>query len=290
MTYACCKICPRECGTDRTTETGFCGCGATAVVAKVMLHQWEEPCISGTAGSGAIFFAGCNLRCGYCQNKTVSCTSGGEICDAPGLAVIMSDLEAQGAHNINLVTSAHFLPTVADALVIYKKRGSLPVVYNTSGYEKAFAIKRLDGLVDVWLPDLKYFDDDLAVKYSSASGYNAIAVLAIDEMVRQQPSVVLENGLIKRGVIIRHLVLPGHKRDSALILRQIAERWGSKVKVSLMRQYTPEFAEGGAPSRRVTGYEYNYLLGLCEKLGLDGYFQSAESAVSTYTPDFGKIR
>lgn len=281
-----CNLCPRKCNADRSRTVGFCGCGKDVTVAKAMLHMWEEPCISGTRGSGAVFFSGCNLRCSYCQNRDISRAPVGEKVDAMSLAAIMHRLEKQGAHNINLVTAAHFLPTILDAIELYKKSGGLPVIYNTSAYETAEAVDRLSGLVDVFLPDLKYHDSTLSEKYSSAPDYNEIAVTAIDRMVSVKGEVITENGLIKGGVIIRHLVLPAHKKDSERVLRQIAQRWGGKVKISLMRQYTPEFASGGAPTRRVTSYEYNSLLALCKELKLDGYFQSAESATVRYTPDF----
>lgn len=285
--YRACNICPRGCGVDRSVSAGYCGCGDRAAVAKVMLHMWEEPCISGTRGSGAIFFSGCNLRCSYCQNKSISRSGGGELHDGQSLAGIMHGLEAAGAHNINLITAAHFLPTAADGISIYKKAGGgLPVVYNTSAYERAETIDALAGLVDVFLPDLKYYDGALSEKYSSAPDYNAVAAAAIDRMVDAAGETAMQDGLIRRGVIIRHLVLPSHISDSEKVLRQIADRWGGRVAVSLMRQYTPEFASGGAPDRRVTSYEYNKLLALCRKLNLPGYFQSADSASTGYTPEF----
>ena len=247
--------------------------------------MWEEPCVSGSRGSGAIFFSGCALRCSYCQNAAISRRADGEEYDAAGLAELMCGLEDGGAHNINLITAAHFLPSVADALAIFKRKSRLPVVYNTSAYEKAEELRRLDGLVDVYLPDLKYYDGALADRYSKAADYNAVATAAIDEMVRQQPRTVTDGGLIKKGVIVRHLLLPSHASDSARVLEQIAERWGGCVLLSLMRQFTPEFAPEEL-RRRVTSYEYGSLVRLAEKLGLDGYVQDGDSACGKYTPVF----
>lgn len=291
ISYKNCKICPRECGADRTTSTGFCGGRDKALVAKIMRHLYEEPCISGTRGSGGVFFSGCNLRCNYCQNRDISFSLTGEELTAEELAIKFLELQGMGVHNVNLVTATPYLPTVIPALRKAKESGlKIPVVYNSGGYEKRETVAALASLVDVWLPDFKYFDGSLAAKYSRAPDYPERAIPAIDEMVKACGEVVIEDGLIKRGVIIRHLVLPSHRDDSEKVLQTISERWGNAL-VSLMRQYTPEFA---APEcdlkRRVTTFEYRSLLRLAENLGLRGYFQDAESASAAFTPDFRNSR
>lgn len=288
ITYYNCRICPRECGVDRRESRGYCGGGAGALVAKIMRHCYEEPCISGTNGSGGVFFSGCNLRCNYCQNRDISFSRVGEELAADGLCVKFLELQGMGVHNINLVTATPYLPTVIPALKKAREAGlKIPVVYNSGGYEKTETVAALGSLVDVWLPDFKYYSHDLANKYSKAPDYPDVAISAIDEMVKRSPVPITESGLIKRGVIIRHLVLPGHRDDSARVLNTVAERWGGRVLISLMRQYTPDFAaEDCDLKRRVTTYEYNELLKLAEELGLNGYFQDADSASPEYTPDF----
>lgn len=289
LSYENCRLCPRECGIDRRTSRGYCGGGTQAAISKTMLHRWEEPPVSGTRGSGAVFFSGCNLRCNYCQNRDISFSVKGRLSDSDTLAAQMLGLQESGAHNINLVTATPYLPTVVAALTTVKKSLAVPVVYNTGGYEKAEAVGSLDGLVDVWLPDFKYFDDGLAAKYSSAPDYVGVAVKAIDQMVAQTGAPVIENGLIKRGVIVRHLVLPNHRDDSANVVREIARRWGGDVLLSLMRQYTPDFAaEDCDLKRRVTSFEYNSVLDVACECGLKGYAQDAESAQAAFTPDFGE--
>lgn len=290
LSYEHCELCPRRCGVNRAEKTGYCGGGTKAVVAKTMLHMWEEPCISGTRGSGAVFFSGCNLRCSYCQNRDVSRAVVGELMDAERLAGEFRNLVGLGAHNINLVTATPYLPTVVAALKDFKKTNPfVPIVYNTGGYELPEAIGALGGLVDVYLPDFKYSDCNLAAKYSAATDYPSVAVRAIDAMVSQAGEIVIENGLIVRGVIIRHLVLPGHRADSIAVLRTIAKRWGNKVKVSVMRQFTPDFASADCDlRRRVTSFEYSEVLREAEALGLDGYFQDPDSASAAFTPDFAE--
>lgn len=281
-------MCPRRCGADRRTGAGYCGCGDGAAVAKTMLHIWEEPPVSGTRGSGAVFFSGCNLRCIYCQNRDISFSVAGRRMSRGELADAFLSLRDAGAHNINLVTAAPYLPDAEGALGIARRRGlDLPVVYNTGGYELPEAVEALSPYVDVWLPDFKYASAALAAKYSSAPDYPAVAEEAIDRMVRLTGPPVIENGLIRRGVIVRHLVLPGCRADSMRVVRRIAEKWGGDVKLSLMRQYTPDFAPPGCGlNRRVTTFEYNSVLEEALRLGLDGWFQDADSATKAYTPDF----
>ena len=287
LNYSNCTLCPRECGADRRTGRGYCGGGDKAVVSKIMLHRWEEPSVSGTNGSGAVFFSGCNLRCSFCQNRDISFAIKGKEYGGAELAAEFLQLQGAGAHNINIVTATPYLPTVIGALSRVKKELDIPVVYNTGGYEKAAAVRALGGLVDVWLPDFKYYDGALAAKYSAAPDYFETAAQAIDAMVGLAGAPVIEDGLVKRGVIVRHLVLPGHRDDSARVVREIAARWGDKVLISLMRQYTPDFAAADCDlKRRVTSFEYNSVLAVAEECGLKGYAQDAGSAHAAYTPDF----
>lgn len=263
-------------------------------IAGASLHMWEEPPISGKRGSGAIFFCGCSLGCVFCQNKDISRGGrdiGRDISDKELIALIYR-LAEEGAHNINFVTPTHFADTLVRILPEVRKSISIPIIYNCGGYEKVEALQRLDGLVDVYLPDFKYFSDELAGKYSAAPNYRHIAVAAIKEMYRQVGKAVFSDGLMKKGMIIRHLLLPGCRHDSAAVLRLIADTLPVEdIKISIMRQYTPEFAPTGIDSlsRRVTSFEYDFVLSEAEKYGFDGYYQDKSSATSVYTPDFCKM-
>ncbi len=289
-----CVVCPRECGVNRYNGAGYCGAGAEMRVAKTMLHKFEEPCISGgdvRRGSGAIFFSGCNLRCVYCQNGAISRASDvGEIYSSEKLAEEMLRLEASGAYNINLVTPTHYIPQIISALDIAKKRLTVPVVFNTGGYEKAETIAALDGYADIFLTDFKYGDGELAKKYSAAENYPEVAKAALSEMYRITGEVDIgDDGIMRRGIIIRHLVLPGGRRDSVKALETVASTLDtSKVLLSLMRQYTPEFAPESIKQlrRRVTAFEYDFVLDAALELGFDGFMQGRESARTIYTPDF----
>lgn len=287
--YENCRLCPRCCGAERAKQRGYCGAGTDTVVARTMLHMWEEPCISGVRGSGAIFFSGCNLRCSYCQNRDISFALSGSVMTDGELADAMLGLQDAGAHNIDLITAAPYLPAVISALEAAKRRGlSIPVIYNTGGYETEDAVRALAGYVDVWLPDYKYASPDLAAKYSHAADYPKIAHAAIKFMceLAGKPEFGAD-GTIKRGVIVRHLVLPGHRDDSVEVMRRLADIGADRLKLSLMRQYTPEFADAECDlKRRVTAFEYGAVLSEALRLGLDGYSQSAESATKAYTPDF----
>ncbi len=288
--FSHCTLCPRACGADRTRSTGACGEGEALRVAKVMLHFYEEPPISGTQGSGAVFFYGCNLKCGYCQNASISRGAGREgVTDADGLAATMLALQARGAHNINLVTAAHFVPQVAESLQKAKPRLRIPVVYNSSGYETVEALRMLRGLVDIYLPDYKYIDAEAALRYSGAADYPRVAEAAIAEMVRQTAPWREENGLLKSGVLIRHLVLPGRSRDGETIMRHIAAHFGG-ARVSILRQYTPEFNKTGDPNldRRITSLEYRRVVEAALAAGLQGYVQDRSSASAAFTPDFSE--
>lgn len=285
-----CMLCGHRCGADRAeNETGFCSMGETAVLSKVMLHKWEEPCISGTNGSGAIFFAGCSLRCAFCQNWEISHMRKGLPVDIDRLRDIFDELADQGAHNINLVNPTHFVPFIQKAFKRYQKR--IPVVYNTHGYDSLDALHRMDGIVDVYLPDLKYTYSLPARRYSSAPNYFEVAKVAIDEMFRQVGPVQYdENGLLKKGVIIRHLVLPGCIDNSLGVLDWIAESFPKKdVLVSLMSQYVPMGRAKTMPplDRRITQEEYDAVLSYLYLLELDnGYTQDFSAATAEYIPDF----
>ena len=235
-----CYICPRRCGTERSAAVGFCGGGNDFRVAKIMIHRGEEPVISGTHGSGAVFFGGCNLRCVYCQNAPISSGGEGEVFSSARLEHAVFGLAEKGVHNIDFITAAHYAHLLAPLLEKIKPRLNIPIVYNSGGYESAETLKTLDGLIDVYLPDFKYADNALAAKYSSAPDYAQVAEKAVAEMVRQRGRPVIEDGIIKSGVIIRHLVLPGARRNGIGVMRIIAEKFPSAL-VGVMRQYTPGF-------------------------------------------------
>lgn len=289
--YESCKLCPRECGVDRSRgKIGYCLSGADMRVAKTMLHMWEEPPISGTRGSGAIFFCGCSLGCVFCQNKKISRSiDAGESVSIERLADIMLSLEASGAHNINLVTPMHYAPSVALALERVKHRLTIPVVCNTGGYDKVETLKLFSGLVDIYLPDFKYCSSELSVKYSAAPDYFEVASSAVSEMYRQVGSYAEKDGLAERGVIVRHLVLPGARADSQRALDALAGLVPvNDIRLSLMGQYTPDFygGEDKLLKRRITSFEYNSVLEHAISLGFDGFFQERGSADKKYTPDF----
>ncbi|MBR7097896.1 MAG: radical SAM protein, partial [Clostridia bacterium] len=260
--------------------------------ARAALHPWEEPCISGKGGSGTVFFTGCNLRCIYCQNREISC--GGEVgktVSASELEHIMLRLQDDGAENINLVTPTPYALQLIPVLQRVRKELRIPVVYNCGGYESVETLRALDGLIDVYLPDCKYRSSDLSATYSAASDYFAVATDALAEMLRQTGAPVIdESGMLQRGVLVRHLVLPGCRQDSIQLLTALHERFGNHAfLLSLMSQYTPEFASADAPGnlrRRVTAFEYDRVLEAVESLGFDGYLQKRSSATADYTPDF----
>lgn len=287
-----CEMCPRACAVDRESgERGFCGAGNKYTVASVGLHRWEEPCISGTRGSGAIFFSGCNLRCVFCQNREISREIHGTEYDEDRLIDAMLRLCDEGAHNINLVTPTPYSLMLAKTLERARARLSVPVVYNCGGYESESALRALDGLVDVYLPDLKYFSGDLAQRLSGASDYPETALRAVQEMYRQVGKLkVDENGIAKSGLIVRHLVLPGHRDDSKKVLDALAEALPTdEMTLSLMRQYTPGFADENAPRelhRALTSFEYDDVLEYAVSLGFDGFSQDKASVGDEFTPKF----
>ena len=282
-----CAICPRRCMARRDAQAGegFCGLPATPVVARAGLHLWEEPCVSGARGSGAVFFSGCVLRCVYCQNHAISHENFGKPVSVERLREIFWELIGQGAHNINLVSPTPFAPAIREALA---EPLPVPVVWNTGGYERVETLRSLEGRVQVWLPDLKYVDSGLSRDLSGAADYFGAASAAIEEMVRQTGDYVLEDGLLKRGVLIRHLMLPGQLENTKAVLDWVAETFRpGQVLLSLMAQYTPQPGAEGLLSRRVTGAEYRAALRYMENLGItDGYCQDAASARAEYTPDF----
>lgn len=293
-----CSDCPRACRADREVKHGFCGVSDGVYVSRAALHMWEEPPVSGIRGSGTIFFAGCNLRCVFCQNKKISRGGAGRLYSEEDLIKAMYALRDEGAHNINLVTPTHYTRVLARVLERVKSSLGIPVVWNSGGYESVESLKMLDGLVDVYLPDLKYFSPELSARYSAAPDYFEVAKRAIAEMYRQTGSAVFETEeidgasaeLIKRGVIVRHLLLPGGRKDSIRLLEELATLIPTDgVRLSLMRQFTPDFVDGEKYpelKRRITSFEYDSVLKKASELGFDGYTQGAEAASAAFTPDF----
>lgn len=284
-----CRLCPRKCGADRVENMGFCGVGRTIRLARAALHHWEEPCISGSRGSGAVFFSGCVMRCVYCQNYRISAEAAGRDISTERLSEIFLELQCQGAHNINLVNPTHYVPEIIRALDMAGDRLNIPVVYNSGGYERVETLRALSGYVDIYLPDIKYCSDELARELSSAEGYFETAMAAAEEMLRQVGRPQFDgDGLLKKGVIIRHLVLPYHYRDSAEVIKRVGERFGKDVLFSLMSQYTPFYKAKDIPrlNRRITTFEYRKALDAVYAAGLEGYMQERSSAKEEYTPDF----
>ena len=285
MDYVNCQLCPRKCGIDRTAgQVGFCRCPDIALVAKAMIHKWEEPALAGNGGSGAVFFGGCTLKCRYCQNGAISGGPVGKPADSHQLRRIFEDLIAQGAENIDLVTPTHFLPTILPALT---PKLPVPVVYNCGGYESVDTLKRLEGTVDIYLPDLKYAEARLAKALSAAPDYFPRAKSAIREMVRQTGPVQWEGDKVVRGTIIRHLILPGYVDNSLKVLDWIGETFApGEVLVSLMRQYTPMGNLPAPLDRRVTDEEYDAVLSWMYLNDLEGFTQEAEAADKGFIPEF----
>ncbi len=287
-----CELCPRGCGVDRAHgERGRCGMPMEPVAARAALHYWEEPCISGAEGSGAVFFSGCPLGCVYCQNHEIAIGEVGKCVSEERLSEIFLELQEKGANNINLVTAGHFLYSVVPALV--KARGSgltIPVVYNTSGYERPEALRLLEGLVDIWLPDMKYRSSRLAERYSHAPDYPKWAALALEEMVRQAGSPVFDGrGMMRRGVIVRHLALPGCLADTKDVLEYLWDHYGDRIYVSLMSQYTPLPHAAAYPelARRLSKEEYEEAVEYALFLGMTKvYIQEGECAEESFIPAF----
>ncbi|MBR2621151.1 MAG: radical SAM protein [Clostridia bacterium] len=288
-----CQNCPRNCMVDRESGAkGYCGVDATVRIARSALHLWEEPIISGKRGSGTIFFSGCNLRCVYCQNYEVSHNGKGRALTYRELADRMLELQRQGAHNINLVTPTHYAPAIIQALSKIRKQLYVPVIYNCGGYESVETIDALDGLVDIYMPDLKYYSSTISKDYSGAADYFKVAKAALLRMQKQVGKPVIdENGMMSRGLLVRHLVLPGCRKDSIAVLDQLAKMFTpDDFLLSLMSQYTPDFVPEDCPHdnlrRRITSLEYESVVNQMQKLGFEGYVQQRTSANAAYTPVF----
>ncbi len=294
--FKSCRLCPRECGVNRAAALGFCGCGIMARAGRAALHCWEEPCISGARGSGAVFFSGCTLGCCFCQNHSISQEGLGKELTVPQLADIFLRLQEQGAHNINLVTATQYLPPILAALDLVRHRLTIPIVYNCGGYERVETVEALKDYVDIWLPDLKYFDSSLSGQYSKAPDYFAVASRAVTQMISQTGPPILHreagvpDPIMDKGVIIRHMVLPGRKEDSIRLLKWMAEHLpGGQYYISLLSQYTPFHRNRFYPelNRRVTSYEYQKVVDAALSLGLElGFMQKKSSAREEYTPAF----
>lgn len=289
-----CTLCPRMCGANRKAgERGFCGADAQIRVGLAYLHQWEEPCLSGTRGAGTVFFCHCPLGCIYCQNHDISGTEAkpsGIYTDVSGLADTFLSLQQRGAHNIDLVTPTHYAAQLTEAIPLARERGlTIPIVYNCGGYERVETLRMLDGLIDIYLPDFKYYSSYYSERYSHASDYFDVAVDAIDEMVRQTAEPVIDSdGLMRSGTIIRHLMLPGLGSDTAHILRTIAKRWKTDVFVSLMRQFTPctDLTDYPELMHPITDEAYAEACEEMAFLGLDGWTQEAEAISESFIPHF----
>lgn len=287
-----CNVCPRNCGVDRISgKVGFCKSGVTVKVAKAYGHMWEEPCISGTKGSGTVFFSNCNLRCIFCQNHDISQSSIGKEISVERLSEIFLEQQANGYHNINLVNPTHYVPQIIAALDMAKKSGlTIPVVYNSNGYENIESIKALNGYIDVYIPDLKYFNDKYAIKYSSAPNYFNIASKVIGEMVAQVGTPVFnDDDIMIKGVIIRHLMLPGLLFDSKKVVDYIYKTFGDSVYLSLMNQYTPMFkaTEYAEINRSLNPDHYDSLIDYCVDLGYkNAFIQESGTSSTVYVPDF----
>lgn len=292
-TMSDCTLCPRRCHADRLSgQTGFCGQTARITAARAALHMWEEPCISGTKGSGTVFFSGCSLQCVFCQNHDLALGKTGVHITIERLSEIFLELQTKGAHNINLVTPSHFVPQICEALRLAKRCGlTIPIVYNTGSYECTSTLKLLEGLVDIYLPDMKYFSSELSLRYSHAADYFQTASAALAEMYRQVGPAVLDpqSRLMKRGVIIRHLLLPGQTKDSKKILRYLHQTYGNNVYISIMNQYTPLPHTAGFTelSRPVSEEEYSRVLNFALAVGIENGFRQEGGTVSeSFIPQF----
>lgn len=289
--YNQCTLCPRKCGVDRNIKAGFCGENATVRVGRAAPHYWEEPCISGEKGSGTVFFAGCSLKCVYCQNVALSRGSKGVEITSDELADLFLKLQSDGVHNINLVTAEHFAPHIKTSVETARKKGlSIPVILNSSGYVSVETIEFLKDVIDVYLVDFKYLDENMAKEFSCASDYPEIVKKAVAKMTELKPAVSYdENGMIKSGVVVRHLCLPGSTNDSKNILKYVFETYGENVVLSIMSQYTPMNACEKHPvlGRRLTEEEYDDILDFCLEIGIeDAYIQDGEAASESFIPEF----
>ncbi len=281
--YKNCTLCPRRCGVDRSVKRGFCGESDKLRAAKAYLHMWEEPCISGTRGSGTVFFTGCNLGCVYCQNGEISSGGAGYEIDVMRLGQIFLELQEKGAHNINLVTPTHFAEHIIRAVDFTRGKLNIPIVYNCGGYESVETLKRLDGYIDIYLTDFKYMSPEIARRYSAAPDYPETAKAALGEMVKQTVRCLLDNdGIMKRGVIVRHLVLPSHADDSKKIIRHLHDRYGDDIYISIMNQYTPvgDLTKYPELKERVSDREYDDIIDFAADLGVTNAFVQEGGTVS----------
>jgi putative pyruvate formate lyase activating enzyme len=287
-----CTLCPRNCHVDRLSgQKGYCRESAEPAVARAALHMWEEPCISGTKGSGTVFFSGCSLRCVYCQNHNISEELSGKIITAERLAEIFMELQEKKANNINLVTPGHYIPQIIEAVSISRNKGlNIPIVYNTGGYEKAETLKMLNGIVDIYLPDLKYMNENIAKKYSNCSDYFSYASAAIAEMTAQTGKFEFNaDGIMTKGVIVRHMMLPGFLDDSKNIIKYLHDTFGNKIYISIMNQYTPleHVAKYPEINRRVSQDEYDRLIDYALNIGVEnGFIQEGETQSESFIPEF----
>lgn len=285
-----CRLCPRNCGINRYEKVGVCGAGSKVKVSHYSLHEWEEPVISGTNGSGTVFFSHCNLKCIFCQNKKISTGGYGKEITNKRLGEIFLELQERGAHNINLVTPTHYVPQIKKVLSKLKENQlKIPVVYNTSSYENVETIKMMDGLVDIYLADFKYYDNELAMNYSNCKNYFEVAANAIDEMYRQVGSPIFENDLMKKGLIVRLLILPGHKEDAKKIIEYVYNKYKDNVFISIMNQYTPVTKSLVYPNLNwtVTDNEYCDVINYACDLGVTNAFvQEGETADESFIPEF----
>ncbi len=290
--YENCLLCPRKCGINRSTgQTGICGVSSEIKVARAALHYWEEPCISGKRGSGAVFFSGCSLHCVFCQNREISDGKEGKVISKERLSDIFMELADKGANNINLVTPGQYIPDIVWAVNDAKSRGmKLPIIYNTSGYENVTELKLLEGIVDVYLPDFKYMDSTLSARYSRAKDYPSVAKQALSEMVRQQPDVVIDDatGLIQKGVIVRQLLLPGHVNDAKAVLKYLYDTYHDHVYISMMSQFTPiALKDYPEINRTVTKREYERLVNYALEIGItNAFIQEGDVAKDSFIPAF----
>lgn len=290
--YENCLLCPRKCGINRSTgQTGICGVSSEIKVARAALHYWEEPCISGKRGSGAVFFSGCSLHCVFCQNREISDGKEGKVISKERLSDIFIELAGKGANNINLVTPGQYIPDIVWAVNDAKSRGmKLPIIYNTSGYENVTELKLLEGIVDVYLPDFKYMDSTLSARYSRAKDYPSVAKQALSEMVRQQPDVVIDDakGLIQKGVIVRQLLLPGHVNDAKAVLKYLYDTYHNHVYISMMSQFTPiALKDYPEINRTVTKREYERLVNYALEIGItNAFIQEGDVAKDSFIPAF----
>ena len=289
--YQNCTLCPRNCKVNRLSgQTGFCGMPASVSVARASLHMWEEPCISGTNGSGTVFFTGCNLKCVFCQNHTIAVGKKGRQVSISQLADLFLMLQEKGSHNINLVTPSHYVPGIAEALTLAKNQGlMIPIVYNTSGYDSVKTLAMLDGLVDVYMPDFKYVSGELSKRYSHASDYFEIAKASLAEMYRQVGAPVFDGDMLVKGVLVRHLILPGCIEDSKAVIQYLYRTYGNNIFLSIMNQYTPLPHVAAFPeiNRKLTPNEYDEVVDYAIQLGVEnGFIQEGNTAEESFIPEF----